>query len=191
MNIDKLKFDEKVKLYLQGKEGIKLSNKEKKRYDQCEQAARWIIDDGTDEAKKMCMTTFKVSSKVALRIMNDAISIYGTNNILTKDFLISIAYNDLRQSRKIALESGDVKMVVQADKNLLAFINKHFGDNETPEFDKIQPVPVMIAYQPEMLGIELPSADEVDAITKKLMQPKRAKKEEYEDIEIIEDTEYE
>ena len=184
MKID-IDFYEKAILFLQGKPNVSLTDKENVKLEKCRQIAFWTRKYGLDEAIQMSQKEFKISERQALRYQRDSIKIYGSANVLDKDFLIATTFNDIRQTRKLALDTEDVRSLVQCDRNSLSLIKDHFGDVDTPDFDKIQPPTVLIQYNPALVLGDKLEEENLEQELAILSRPKR-KKEIYEDAKIVE-----
>ena len=181
-----MEFWQKALGYLQAKEGYKLTKEEKEKIQRCKQIKYWITQHGISEAINMGVMDFELSERQVRRIFNDAVKIFGDDTQLSKNFLLQIVFDDIRKTKRLAEEANDLKVMAQCEKNMLTLIKDHFGDADTPDFDKVQVPQTIIMYKPELLGFEPLAKNELDRELAILTRPRR-KKEVYEDAEIIEE----
>ena len=91
----------------------------------------------------------------------------------------------MMDSREKASIKGDFKSVAAIEKNMASAIEKLAGDNKALPFEKVQPVPVMIGFFPELTKVTL-DADWEDQV-KELIKPKRKIDRVITDAEILEE----
>lgn len=183
-----MEFWQKAIGYLQGKEGYDLSDSEKVKFNQCKQIKIWIAEHGISETLNMGVMDFELSERQVRRVFNDAVKIFGDDTQLSKNFLLQIAYDDIRETRRLAKQSNDIKILAQTDKNMLTLIKNHFGDADTPDFDKIQPPTVLIQYNPTLVLGDKLQEENLEQELAILSRPKR-KNDIFEDAKIVEKNE--
>ena len=99
---------------------------------------------------------FGISLKEAYNIYNDTQEIFGTTTVHNREFMVDVVIGNIFQTRKLALERKDLKVVAQCDKNLIEVIEKFLGDKEAVDWSKIQPPAFMFGFFPELSNVELP-----------------------------------
>lgn len=179
-----MEFWQKALGYLQGKEDYNLKEEEKEKLEKCRQIKKWIAEHGISQSINMGVMDFELSERQVRRIFNDAVKIFGDDTQLSKSFLLQIAFDDIRETRRLAKENNDIKILAQTDKNMLTLIKNHFGDADTPDFDKIQPPTVLIQYNPTLVLGDKLQEENLEQELAILSRPKR-KNDIFEDAQII------
>lgn len=175
-----------IEYLLQDGEGIKLSKSLQVKLDRMDRCHDLIKKYGSRlRVVPILMKTLNVSKAEGYRIFQDTQDVMGSTMRTSREFWLDILLGFMMDTREKALIKGDFKSVTAAEKNMASAIEKLAGDNKALPFEKVQPVPVMIGFFPELTKVELP--EDWEAQVKELIKPKRKIDRVITDAEILEE----
>lgn len=175
-----------IEYLLQDGDGLKLSKALQDKLDKMDRCHDLIKRYGSRlRVVPVLMKTLNVSKAEGYRIFQDTQDVMGSTMRTSREFWLDILLGFMMDSREKASIKGDFKSVATIEKNMASAIEKLAGDNKALPFDKVQPVPVMIGFFPELTKVVLPE-DWEDQV-KELIKPKRKIDRVITDAEILEE----
>ncbi len=179
--------DEKIIEFLtQDGDSIRLSPALQTKLDRMDTCRDLIKQYGSrTRVAKMLMNTYGISRAQAYRLFQSTQDVYGASQRTSREFWLDILMGFMIDDRAKALIKQDYRSVASIEKNMITAVKELAGDNKALPFEKVQPVPVMIGFFPQLTKVELPE-DWEDQV-KELIKPKRKIDRVISDAEIIEE----
>jgi hypothetical protein len=177
--------------YLHGKENVlnAVQQLKLKRWASCKQT----IFDHVDKMKviKYHARDWNISEETAIADYEATLLVFNTKGVQLREFWIEFALSSINRNITEARASKDFATVAKENKNILLLIEKFFGNEEKPDYSKLQPVDITIGFFPDLTGIKLPPKDELDKIVMNLQMIKKEKEFDFDSIEDAESEEVE
>lgn len=146
---------EKIVLYLQGKlKRTDLSAKVQEKVDRMKTVSDMIKKYGSRlKVVPMIERVYGLSSSQSLRIFNETLMVFSitAEQVKSRDFWIDILLGQIMVGMEKALKAGDYKAHASYVGKFKETIVDLVGDDEASKYDKIQPMPIVIGFYPEMV----------------------------------------
>lgn len=186
----KLDDNAMIQEYLLGKGN--LSDKQKEKLNNCIKCAELIRQYGSrQKVVPMLQNMVKIGEKMisqreAYLLFDDTQHIFNVSQKDRRDFHLDILLGDIKETRQKAIAAKDFKTAAACDKNYKDLIADFYGTEETPDYSKIQPVPIFLGMYPELLKTIIP--EDLEKKVRELMTvKKRALESGYDEAQILND----
>jgi hypothetical protein len=127
---------------------------------------------------------FKISTSLAYQEYNDCQMVFGSTLPSMRDYWVEVLLGLTMETRKKAIQKGDLRSASSSDKNLFNIVSEFFKGDSIP-YDKIQPPTFILGFYPEMSNVNIPN--DLDEQLKRLLKQKKKQVERFDEAEIIED----
>lgn len=167
---------EVVMRYLLGLDSTNLTATQKLILKRAQGCKDLVYEYGPDKAKviRLHARLQQISEETAMQDYQNMLFFFNVQKESPRNFWIDFAISSITKNIAEARAAKDFMAVSRENKNMLQLIEKFFGQEEKPDYSKLQPLNIIMGFFPEMTGVELPaSKKELQAVIRNLEMIKK------------------
>lgn len=150
--------------------------------------AQDLFREWGDKSKvvKLVMAKYQVQKSQAYQLVQEAQQLFAITNRNEKEFVRALLHDWSLKLLSKCVSQNKLKEAAAIIAQMVKIHGLDRDDPEVPDFSQLQPVPVHVAFQPELLGVPLP--DDLEAQLQKIMSRKKGLKfnaDAAEDAEVV------